>query len=217
MSSGLAFDEDYADPLSDVNVMLWGSRDAGEFAARRKLAHDPGAHWHYSSGTTNVLSRAMREALGGDYAAFPRQALFERIGMASAVIEPDASGTFVGSSLMFATARDWARFGLLFANDGAWHRERILPAGWVGYSATPAPAAPKGEYGAHWWLKLRRPDGAPVVHLPPDTFYAAGHGGQFVTVVPSRSVVVVRLGHSVPRGGWDQPGFDALVLAAIGS
>src|SRR5262245_28905085 len=217
MSSGLAFDENYGDPLSDVNVMLWGSRDAGAFAARKELAHEPGAHWNYSSGTTNVLSRAMRESLGRDYAAFPRLALFDRLGMASALIEPDASGTFVGSSLMFATARDWARFGLLFANDGKWHGERILPEGWVRYSATPAPAAPKGEYGAHWWLKLSRPGGAPAVQLPPDTFYAAGHGGQFVTVVPSRSLVIVRLGHSVPGGGWDQPGFDALVLEAIGS
>jgi len=76
---------------------------------------------------------------------------------------------------------------------------------------------PKGEYGAHWWRKLRRPGGAPAVQLPPDTFDAAGHGGQFVTVVPSRSLVIVRLGHSVPRGGWDQPAFDALILEAIGS
>jgi CubicO group peptidase (beta-lactamase class C family) len=131
------------------------------------------------------------------------------------VLEADASGTYVGSSLMFATARDWARFGLLFANDGVWNRVRVLPEGWVRYSTTPAPAAAAGNYGAHWWLKLERPPGARPAKLPPDAFHAAGHGGQYVSVVPSQALVVVRLGHAVDRGAWDQEAFVARIVAAV--
>jgi CubicO group peptidase (beta-lactamase class C family) len=164
--------------------------------------------------------RAMREALADDHAylALPHRALFDRIGMASAVIEPDASGTFVGSSLMYATARDWARFGLLALNDGVANGGRVLPAGWVAFMTTPAPAAPEGEYAAHWWRKLapNRGPNARSQRLPPDAFHAAGHGGQYVTVVPSREAVIVRLGHAVDRGAWDQDAFAARVLEAVG-
>ena len=219
MSSGLAFDETYSNPLADVVVMLFGTGDSAGFAASKPLAHAPGARWAYASGTTNILMRVLRESSGseGDYLALPRRALFDRIGMASAVLEADAAGTFVGSSLMYATARDWARFGLLVLNDGVWGGERVLPAGWVKFSTTPAPAAPEGEYGAHWWLKLeanRGPRGTPR-RLPDDSFHAGGHGGQFVTVVPSRRAVVVRLGHAVDRGAWDQDAFAARVVAAL--
>jgi CubicO group peptidase (beta-lactamase class C family) len=219
MSSGLAFDESYGNPLSDVVVMLFGTGDAAAFAAARPLAHPPGTHWAYASGTTNVLMRLLRERIGdeGGYLGFPRRALFEQIGMASAVMETDAAGTFVGSSLMYATARDWARFGLLALNDGRWNGRRVLPEGWIGYMRTPAPAAPEGEYGAHWWLKLqanRGPQARPR-QLPADAFHASGHGGQFVTVVPSRRAVIVRLGHAVDRGAWDQDAFGAAVLAAL--
>jgi CubicO group peptidase (beta-lactamase class C family) len=220
MSSGLAFDESYSNPLSDVVYMLSGTGDAAGFAAAKPLAHPPGAHFAYASGTTNVLMLAIREAIADDrsYLAFPRRALFERIGMASALMEPDASGTFVGSSLMFATARDWARFGLLALREGMWNGQRVLPAGWVKFMTTPAPAAPEGEYAGHWWLKLRPNRGAAARAplLPPDAFHAAGHGGQHVTVVPSRDAVIVRLGHAVDRGAWDQDAFAAGVLATLG-
>jgi CubicO group peptidase (beta-lactamase class C family) len=219
MSSGLAFDETYENPLSDVIYMLSGTGDAAGFAAAKPLAHPPGARFAYASGTTNVLMQAMREALADDraYLALPRRALFDRIGMTSALIEADASGTFVGSSLMFATARDWTRFGLLALRDGTWNGRRILPAGWMRFMTTPAPAAPEGEYAAHWWLKLRpnRGAGARAPRLPPDAYHAAGHGGQYVTVVPSREVVIVRLGHAVDRDAWDQDAFAARVLEAL--
>jgi CubicO group peptidase (beta-lactamase class C family) len=133
--------------------------------------------------------------------------------MTSAVLEPDASGTFVGSSFLFATARDWARLGILYAQDGMWAGERVLPEGWAQYSATPAPAAPAAQYGAQWWLKL---DGAsPDAKLPADAFHASGHGGQFVTVIPSRQLVVVRLGLALKRGAWDQTAFATAVLASL--
>jgi CubicO group peptidase (beta-lactamase class C family) len=219
MSSGLGFDESYANPLSDVVYMLFGTGDAAAFAAAQPLAHPPGTRFAYASGTTNVLMLAMREAIADerDYLAFPRRALFDRIGMASAVMEPDASGTFVGSSLMFATARDWARFGLLALRDGAWGGDRVLPEGWVRFMTTPAPAAPEGEYAGHWWLKLQPNRGAAgrARRLPADSFHAAGHGGQYVSVVPSRDAVIVRLGHAVDRDAWDQDAFAAGVLAAL--
>ena len=213
MSSGLEFSERYDDPLSDVNVMLWASSDTGAFAAAKPLAHPPGTHWEYATGTTNILARAMRGLLGAEYAAFPRRALFGPVGMASAVLEPDAAGTFVGSSFMYATARDWARLGLLFLGDGVWNGERILPPGWVRAAATPA--LPGSRYGAHWWLRLKRPAGAAPVALPGDVFHAGGHAGQYVTVVPSRALVIVRLGHSVPGDAWDQEAFVARIIAAV--
>jgi CubicO group peptidase (beta-lactamase class C family) len=215
MSSGLAFTEDYWTPYSDVNVMLFASPDTGAVAAAKPLDAAPGARWAYASGTTNIISRAMRTAFPShaDYLAFPRRALFDRIGMTSAVIEPDASGTFVGSSYLFATAGDWARLGILYAQDGVWNGERILPEGWVRYSTTPAPAAPSGEYGAHWWLKLGGT--STDAKLPADAFHASGHGGQFVTVIPSRQIVIVRMGLSLKRGAWDQTAFAAAVLAAL--
>jgi CubicO group peptidase (beta-lactamase class C family)/uncharacterized membrane protein YkvA (DUF1232 family) len=213
MSSGLAFGETYGDPLSDVNVMLWATGDTGAFAAAKPLADPPGTRWHYASGTTNILARAMRDLLGPEHAAFPRRALFEPVGMASAVLEPDASGTFVGSSFMYATARDWARLGLLFLGDGVWNGERVLPAGWARAAATPA--LPGARFGAHWWLRLRRPGGAAPLSLPADVFHAGGHAGQYVTVVPSRALVIVRLGHAVGEGAWDQEAFVARIIAAV--
>jgi CubicO group peptidase (beta-lactamase class C family) len=116
------------------------------------------------------------------------------------VLEPDAAGTWAGSSFMYATAQDWARFGLLFLQDGTWQGERILPEGWVAYSITPAPAAPRGRYGAQWWLNAGPPDDTERrVHpdLPADLYWAGGFQGQYVAVIPSHDAVVVRLGLDV--------------------
>jgi CubicO group peptidase (beta-lactamase class C family) len=165
--------------------------------------------WSYSSGTSNILSNIIRAKFRGnqiDYFNFPRRALFDKIGMQSAVIEPDPSGTFVGSSFSYATARDWARFGLFYLNDGVWEGERILPEGWVKYTSTPTPKAPQGQYGAHFWLnagedekgKNRRwPD------LPKDFYYASGFEGQSVVIIPSYNMVIVRLGNTQKREAWD--------------
>lgn len=216
MSSGLAFAERYGDPFGDVLQMLFAVSSAGAYAASRPPIAAPDERWQYASGTTNILTRSLAQSFASPQAAlaYPRRALFDRIGMTSAVLEPDASGAFVGSSFMYATARDWARFGLLHVQDGMWDRARVLPAGWVAFVSTPAPAAPRGEYGAHWWLALDTPSGSDA-RLPPDAFHASGHGGQFVTVVPSRRVVVVRLGLTLAKGAWDQPAFVADVLDAL--
>jgi len=220
MSSGLHFDEDYANPLSDATCMLFSVPDMADFAAQKPLDAEPGTRWQYSSGTTNLISRTLRFAVGeSNYADFPRRALFAPVGMTGAVFERDASGTFIGSSFLYATARDWALFGQLYLQDGVWAGRRILPEGWVKYSTTPAPRAPDKEYGAHFWLKI------PKVFLgpgngkafPADTFHAVGYEGQFVTVIPSRKMVIVRLGCTHYPPAWQHDEFVAQVLAAADS
>lgn len=223
MSSGLKFIEEYEENItSDCNVMLFNSYDMAHFAASMPLAHEPDTVWSYSSGTTNILARIVRHKVGGtdeDYFAFPREELFGKLGMASAVLEPDPSGTFVGSSHMYATARDWARFGLLCLRDGVWDGERILPEGWIEYCTTPTPTAPEGKYGAQFWLNRGSPDDPGdrwLPGLPTDLYSARGHEGQYVTVVPSEDLVVVRLGFTPNhKAVWDHGRFIEMVLEAL--
>ena len=219
MNSGLEFEEKYSNPLSDVTYMLFGVPGAAQFAVAKPLVAEPGTRWSYSSGTSNILTHAIRSVVGeADYHAFPRRALFDRVGMSSAVMETDAVGTFLGSSFMFATARDWARFGLLYLQDGVWSGTRILPEGWVAFSLAPAPGSPDGQFGAHFWRRIpkefRCEGGMP--ELPSDAFHAVGHEGQFVTVVPSRKLVLVRLGSSRYPCSWNHQKFVALVVDAVG-
>jgi hypothetical protein len=220
MSSGLGFEEVYTNPLADVTWMLFGEPDTAGYAAARPLAHPPGTAWSYSSGTSNILSGVLRAMVGEEaQLAFPRRALFDRLGMGSAVLETDPSGTFVGSSFMLASARDWARFGELLRLEGVWRGERVLPEGWVGFMRSPAPAAAaQGRgYGGHLWLEIpaefRGPDPGP--ELPGDAFHLIGHQGQFVSVIPSRGLVVVRLGLSGLPRAWDHQAFLAELLAAL--
>lgn len=210
MSSGLDFVEVYTDLLSDTPFMLFGMPDTAGFTAAKPLEVEPDTRWRYISGSTNLVCRIMRDAVSGSlahYFAFPRRALFDKIGMRSAVIEPDAVGTFVGSSFSYASARDWARFGLLYLQDGIWAGERILPEGWVKYTTTPTPKAPKGEYGAYWWLNAGNPMGSAnrrFPKLPTDIYWASGYEGQNVIVIPSSNLVLVHLGASFPpTGSWN--------------
>jgi CubicO group peptidase (beta-lactamase class C family) len=202
-SSGLAFDETLG-AVSDVSRMLFTEPDTGAFAASFPLAARPDTVWSYSSGTSNLVARIVRDAFGGDLAAmvrYARERLFDPAGMTTALFEPDASGSFIGSSFAFMTARDWARFGELFRRDGVWNGRRLLPEGWVRYATTPTPKAPLGRYGAHWWLNAGEP-GAPERRpwpaLPADVYAARGHSGQWLVIVPSARLVVVRLGLTVP-------------------
>jgi CubicO group peptidase (beta-lactamase class C family) len=210
-SSGLAWSESYFSPTADFHKMFIKSDDKGGFALSKELAHEPGTFFQYSSGTTNIISRIIRQTVGDStYYKFASEKLFKKIGMNHMVMEPDASGTFVGSSYSFATARDWARFGLLFLNDGVWNGEAILPAGWVKYSTTPAPAADLGKYGAQWWLNAGDPGNQLLrkyPDLPPDTYWADGFEEQYVMVIPSKKLVVVRLGVS-------HHGFDIVKLVS---
>jgi CubicO group peptidase (beta-lactamase class C family) len=212
MSTGLEFGEVYSDFTSDVVRMLTLAEDAGGLAADKRLEVPPGSRWEYSSGTTNLVARSMREALGDDelYWGFPYHRLFDPVGMHSAILETDPSGNFVGSSFGYATARDWARFGLLYLNDGVWNGQRILPEGWVEYGVTPTPGAPRKEYGAHWWLNA----GGQFDGVPLDEYRASGYDGQYIMVVPSRNTVIVRLGQT-PGGGFDSVAFERAILEVL--
>jgi len=213
-SSGLSWSESYFSPTADFHQMFIRSDDKGGYAASKELVHEPGSFFQYSSGTTNLISRMIRHTVGDEaYYKFPYENLFYKIGMNHALMEVDASGTFVASSYSFATARDWARFGMLYANDGVWNGERILPEGWVKYTVTPAPAAELGKYGAQWWLNAgekNNPAMRKYPDLPRDAYWADGFEEQFVMVIPSKDLVVVRLG--VSHHGFD---FSKLVNGVI--
>ena len=220
MSSGLKFSETYAEkPVSDVQLMLFTRPDMAAYAAKAPLEAEPGTKWHYSTGTTILIAGIIRRAFRDqrEYLAFPRRALFNRIGMRSALFETDAAGTFAGGSNLFASARDWARFGLLYLNDGVWEGQRILPEGWVAYSTTPAPTAERGDYGAQIWLNkgpAGKPEERPLPNLPPDLYYFEGYQGQFVGIIPSRRLVVVRLGMTT-KGEWAFDKFLEKILSAF--
>ncbi len=221
MSSGLEFEEVY-EPFTDVVNMLYGTKSMADFAAAKPLVAAPDEVWNYSSGSANILARIVKNEVGGTLVAFNDfaiQNLFGKLSMYSAIIEPDASGSFVGSSYMFATARDWARIGLLYLNEGVWGEEQILPVGWVKYSTTPTPKAPRGEYGALIWLNTGEkgnPTNRLYPKLPTDLYYFGGFNSQIVAVVPSRNIVVVRLGVTHDLKAWDVEQFIADVLQTIG-
>ncbi len=193
MRDGLAFVEDYVDErVSDVIEMLFGAGkdDMAHFAADRSLAAKPGARFNYSSGTSNIISSVVARAVGHGqaYQEYLRARLFGPIGMHSAVPELDPTGTWVASSYVRATARDFARFGLLYLRDGMWDGRRLLPPGWVDYGRTVQAVDPEdGPYGAHWW-------GVEGDTL--GTFRASGYEGQSITICPTHDLVVVRLGQT---------------------
>ena len=217
MSSGLAFDEGYDDPLGDVTEMLFVKGDMATFAASKPLAHPPGTHWDYSSGTSLIIARILRASFAAedDYLRYPHQRLFEPLGMRSAVLAPDADGTFAASSFLYATARDFARLGLLFLQDGVWDGQQLLPPDWVVYSRGPARSLPDGSYGAHLWLRLPESAHLGVPPMPEDAYYFLGHDEQIVAIVPSRDLVVVRLGLTQEGGDWDNARDLAPIMQAF--
>ncbi|MCF6194606.1 MAG: beta-lactamase family protein, partial [Kangiellaceae bacterium] len=157
MSSGLEFKEVYGLD-SDAAKMLSVEFSASDFAANQKLIFKPGEHWAYSSGTSNIISGIIRRQFNGDYQAYyqyPQERLFKPLSISTAVIEVDPSGTFIGSSYMYASARDWAKLGQLMLQKGDWQGEQILNESWVDYSITATKNNPINNYGAHYWLNLQ--------------------------------------------------------------
>lgn len=196
-TTGLDFTEDYNTP-SEATNMLFKRGNMGAFTASLPLKFQPGTIFNYSSGNANILSRIIRQTTGDSmYAAFPFEALFHRINMYSLILEPDASGTYIGSSYSYATARDFARFGLLYYNNGVWKGEQLLPADWVKETVQPAKANKQKRYGYQFWLN-GIDDTDPSKHwfpdAPADMFFADGFGGQNIFIIPSKKLVVVRLG-----------------------
>ena len=182
------------------------------FAASKSLAKTPGKKWKSSSGTTNIISRILRHAINDDqrYWSFPTQALFEPLGMTTAVLESDNSGTLVGSSLVWASARDWARFGQLYLDQGSWNGKQLLPPIWI-QQARRASRGSKGGYGAHWWISRRKSR----ADLPNDSYSAEGYQGQLLLVAPTQRTVIVRLGQTPKKSGFDANAFGADVLSAL--
>ncbi|MGI5128223.1 serine hydrolase domain-containing protein [Pseudonocardia sp. CA-107938] len=199
MTSGLAWDETYA-LGTPITRMLYLEPDMGAYVAAQPLGHDPGTYLQYSSGSTTLLCSvlAARTGLGAN---LPRDLLFAPLGLTSAVLEPDAAGTPVCSSYLWATPRDWAALGQFALNDGVWNGERLLPAGWLADStrAVAVTSAELDPYASGWWPN-RGPDGSvDDPRLPADSYFAKGHDGQWVIVVPSERLVVVRLGFTPSR------------------
>ncbi len=202
---------------NDAAKMLFGEGrlDAAKYAARLPLIHRPGEHWNYNSAGLILVSDALARAIAPETATpdarrsavrgFMQRELFNRIGMTSAQPEFDASGTFLGSALVYATAQDFARFGLLYLRDGVWEGSRILPEGWVDFARTPAPGSDANIYGAGFWVAPAdgqpRPAYGSAILAPRDSFQAQGFEGQLTVIVPSKDLVLVRLGY-MREFGW---------------
>jgi len=221
MSSGLRFNEAYG-AVSDVTRMLYLQPDMAGFARAQPLLHPAGEFWSYSSGSANILSRIVQDAAGALGAAYPTERLFKPLGMTSAVIEADEDGTLVGSSYMYATARDWAKYGLFLQQDGVWRGQEMLPRGYVAMMASPV-AASGGEYG-HGLVWLwgsdavtpgKNPDAA--FEIPADIFWMEGHDGQSTAVIPSLQLVVVRLGLTPSSDHYHPQPLVKAILDAAGS
>jgi len=215
MRDGLRWVEDYVDDgVSNVIAMLFGEgeADVAAYAAASPLAHPPDTVFNYSSGTSNIVAGIVGRAIAPEgVRSFLLDRLLHPIGMRSADPRVDGAGTFIGSSFIYATAQDWARFGLLYLRDGVWDGQRLLPEGWVdhGRRARSVDETDGGLYGAHWWVD--------ELDTARGTFRASGYEGQMVAICPPLDAVVVRLGktqepqptpaHLPP---WRKRVFDAL-------
>jgi len=192
MNSGLEWDEDYG-KISDVTKMLFTAEDMTQSQIDKPLVGKPNASWNYSSGTTNLLSGILRQQFKThqEYLDFWYISLLDKIGMDSALVEVDMAGNFVGSSYGWASARDWAKFGLLYLNQGNWNGAQLFDPSWAKYVATPTNTS-NGQYGAQFWLNA----GGKFPDVPRDMFYCSGYQGQMVAIFPSHDLVVVRMGLS---------------------
>ena len=210
MQSGLEWNEDYGN-RSDVTLMLHCEEDMSRFTYEKRLEYPVGEHWYYSSGTTNIVSYLLREQFSNDslyYSSFYTE-LFNKTGMTDVIFEADPSGTIVGSSYLYASARDYARFALLYENDGVFNGERILPEGWVDYSRS-ATKASNGAYGSFWWLNRNMA----LPSAPEDMYYCVGHDGQRIFILPEEELIIIVLGYSpTSNGGMD---FDRLLKDITG-
>ena len=211
MNSGLEWEEDYFS-LSDVSKMLFLETDMGKVQLNKPLEGKPNESWNYSSGTTNLLcGYLLRQQFKThqEYLDFWYAELIDKIGMHSAIIEPDLAGNYVGSSYGWATTRDWAKFGLLYLHKGNWNGEQIFDPEWAKYVSTPTNGS-DGKYGGHFWLNAggRYPD------VPKDLYSCNGFQGQWVLIIPSKELVIVRTG-LVEYPDFDLNGFIKGIVESI--
>ncbi len=211
MNSGLEWEENYT-KICDATEMLFQAEDMGKVQMDKPAQFKPNTHWNYSSGTTNLLSRILRNQFKTqqEYLDFWYGAVIDKIGMNSMIVEQDMSGTFVGSSYGWATPRDWSKFGLLYLRKGNWNGEQILDESWVKYTATPTNTS-EGKYGAQFWLNA----GGKFPDVPRDMFYCSGYQGQMVAIIPSLDMVIVRMGVKEEEPGFDFNGFLKGIISSV--
>ena len=204
MSSGLyPVDNNGMEYATGSGLAYWAGASSAIGARNRGLVRRPGAYWDYENYETLLAVLAMKKALGDsvNYLEFPRRALLDKIGMRNTLLSVDRFGDFILSSQVYTNARDLARFGLLYLQDGLWKGERLLSEEWIRFVRTPAPStAERGNfYGGQWWLV---PDDR--TDVPKDAYSTAGNRGQYVIVVPSHELVIVRRGLDYGRQGFDR-------------
>lgn len=196
MSSGLDWYENYF-TISDATVMLMQNDNMLSSVLDNDAVYPPGTHWYYSSGDANLLSGILRNRINNDtdYHNFIYTKLLYPTGMLHTKVETDASGLFVASSYSYGSTRDWARFGMLFLNNGVFAGDTILSKEWVDFMRIPAEAS-DGNYAGTFWLKESNPL-QELMDVPDDVFFADGFLGQRVYIIPSKELVVVRMGYSM--------------------
>ena len=192
MASGLKFNEDQGLVTDPARLELL-ERDAAAFARDQALDAAPGTKFHYGSGSSVLLARIWQNAIGEQARSYPRERLFNPLGMTSAVLESDPSGTFLAEAFLYANAHDWARFGEFLRLGGVWNGQQLLPSGFVDYMRSPLPVSDQGQgpvYGrGQVWLA--RGQG---FDLPADTFMLQGHLRQVIAIIPSGKLVILRMG-----------------------
>lgn len=229
MGSGFEWSESYEGDIRSSSVLdmvyLRGWKDMALFALQSPIRPEgPGKFWRYSSGNSNLLMGILKKKMGDAYKSMPWDFLFNPLGMKSARFERDASGTFVGSSYVYASAQDMAKIGYLLLHDGIWAGKRILPEGWTEYvtEISPAMLAPlttpeyikkeEGVFGRTVWLnKPVKGIPKPFPNAPDDMFFAAGHYGQLIYVIPSMDLVIARNGYDTEY--WSK--IDTMVSKAV--
>ena len=207
MNSGLEWDENY-DEISDATKMLFLERDMTKMQEEKSLTGITNMSWNYSSGTTNLLSGILRQQFPTPqaYLDFWYTDFIDKIGMNSMVVETDLAGNYVASSYAWATARDWAKFGLLYLHNGNWNGEELFTKKWVDYVTTPTPTS-NGTYGAQFWLNAEKQ----FKEVPANMYFADGYQGQRVYILPDQDLVIVRFGLS----GFEENDFLKGIIRSI--
>jgi CubicO group peptidase (beta-lactamase class C family) len=207
MNSGLEWDENY-DEISDATKMLFLERDMTKMQEEKSLTGTTNASWNYASGTTNLLSGILRRQFPTHeaYLDFWYTDFIDKIGMNSMVVETDLAGNYVASSYAWATARDWAKFGLLYLHNGNWNGEELFTKKWVDYVTTPTPTS-NGTYGAQFWLNAEKQ----FKEVPANMYFADGYQGQRVYILPDQDLVIVRFGLS----GFEENNFLKGIIRSI--